>query len=356
MKVCIIGDGLVSLVLAKALNMKGLLVDILYTNKLRKYDLDRTIGISKSNVEYLNKEIVNIEKILWKINEIKVFSENFDGEEILDFRNKEIFSIIKNQKLYELLIKDIKKNKHIKFLKNKNFSISFRNKYKLIINCDVNHSITKKFFSRKIVKNYNSSAFTTIINHKSLKNNDIAIQIFTKNGPIAFLPISNNQTSVVYSFKGRNKNIEINDLIKKFNPKYEIITINNFSKFELKFSHLRKYYEENILAFGDCIHRIHPVAGQGFNMSLRDIKLLLELIDDKISLGLDLDMSICHKFQNEIKDKNFIFSTSIDWIYEIFNFESKNNLKFISRYIKTFGKNKSINLLFKKLADKGLRI
>jgi len=110
------------------------------------------------------------------------------------------------------------------------------------------------------------------------------------------------------------------------------------------------------LAFGDCIHRIHPVAGQGFNMSLRDIKVLLELIDNKINLGLDLDSSICRKFQKEIKDKNFIFSTSIDWIYEIFNFESKNNFKFISRYIKKFGKNKSINLFFKRLADKGLRI
>ena len=38
-------------------------------------------------------------------------------------------------------------------------------------------------------------------------------------------------------------------------------------------------------------------------MSLRDIKLLSELIDEKINLGLDLDSSICHEFQRRSQDK-----------------------------------------------------
>ena len=35
---------------------------------------------------------------------------------------------------------------------------------------------------------------------------------------------------------------------------------------------------DNILAFGDLLHKIHPLAGQGFNMTIRDIKVLLEII------------------------------------------------------------------------------
>ena len=75
----------------------------------------------------------------------------------------------------------------------------------------------------------------------------------------------------------------------------------------------------------NILHKIHPLAGQGFNMSLRDIKILSELIDKRIKFGLDIDNSICHEFEKNIKDKNYIFSTGIDWIYELFNFESKIN-------------------------------
>ena len=172
------------------------------------------------------------------------------------------------------------------------------------------------------------------------------------------MPISNTQTSVVYSFKtiGDKDELEIKNLIKKFNPKYEIIDIKDFSKFELKSINLRNYYKDNILAFGDLLHKIHPLAGQGFNMSLRDIKLLSKLIDDKIKIGLDLDSSICSEFQKNIKDKNFIFSIGIDWIYELFHFESKIKNQSISKFINIVGKNKSLNLFFKRFADTGLRI
>ena len=69
----------------------------------------------------------------------------------------------------------------------------------MIINCDIGNEITKKFFSKKFEKKYNSIAFTTIVDHKKLSFNNEAIQIFTNDGPIAFLPISNEKTSIVYS-------------------------------------------------------------------------------------------------------------------------------------------------------------
>ena len=52
MKVCIIGDGLVSLALANVLIRKNLPVDIVFDGNLKKYDKSRTIGISKSNIDY----------------------------------------------------------------------------------------------------------------------------------------------------------------------------------------------------------------------------------------------------------------------------------------------------------------
>ena len=134
-----------------------------------------------------------------------------------------------------------------------------------------------------------------------------------------------------------------------------IIKINDCNQFVLRSSNLRKYYKGNILAFGDLLHRIHPLAGQGFNMCLRDIKTLSKLIDDKMDIGLDIDSTICSEFQKNIKDKNYIFSVGIDCIYEIFNFESKTNSQMIGKSIELIGKNRTINSLFKKFADNGLR-
>ena len=45
---------------------------------------------------------------------------------------------------------------------------------------------------------------------------------------------------------------------------------------------MRSYYYKNILAFGDMLHRLHPLAGQGFNMTIRDIKEIYKLIQFKI--------------------------------------------------------------------------
>jgi 2-octaprenyl-6-methoxyphenol hydroxylase len=147
----------------------------------------------------------------------------------------------------------------------------------------------------------------------------------------------------------------MNNLVEKYNPIYSIKKINSWSSFRLRSSSLRNYYKGNILAFGDLLHKIHPLAGQGFNMSLRDIKLLSDLIDKKTDLGLDLDESVCYEFQKKLQSKNFIFLSGIDWVYELFNIESKINSNLLKESINIIGSNKVVNGLLQKLADSGIR-
>ena len=108
------------------------------------------------------------------------------------------------------------------------------------------------------------------------------------------------------------------------------------------------YYYKNILAFGDLLHRIHPLAGQGFNMSIRDIKEIVDLVKFKKEHGLDLDNSLCEEFEKSTKHKNYIFSHGIDSIYEFFNLDSKINSDFLSKSIQLIGQYKSVNKFFKK--------
>ncbi len=357
MKVSVIGDGLASLTLAKALANQGIKVDIFSDKKSKKYSKIQTLGISKSNIDFFNKNILNINKFLWNIDKIEIFSENLKNEKILNFENKSkpLFSIVKNNDLYNHLFLSLNKNKLIKFKKKLNKNSFTKKNYKLIFNCDYHHSISKKFFNRKTSKDYDSFAHVTTFKHKKILNNHIASQIFTKKGPFAFLPISSTETSVVYSRKGKN-DIDLKVFIKKYNKKYNILKINNFKSFELKSSNLRSYYYENIIAFGDLLHRLHPFAGQGFNMTIRDIKEIHELIKFKKDHGLDLDKSICSEFERNTKNKNYLFSSGIDFIYEFFNFENKINRNSISRSVKFLGKNKIVNKFFSKIADNGMVI
>ena len=356
MKVCILGYNLTSLVLAKALVKKEIFVDLFYEKKNTKIDTTRTIGISKSNIDFFNREITNIKKMLWPVKKIKIFTENSNDKEILKFEDQKdnLFSILQNQKIFNQLIIELKKSKFFKF---KKYIKSNNLNYNLIINCDIRNEITKKYFSKKFEKKYNSIAFTTIIDHSKLSYNNEAIQIFTNDGPIAFLPISKEKTSIVYSarMKKNKTELEINKIINKFNPKYKIKKIHKISKFDLKSINLREYYKDNILAFGDLLHKLHPLAGQGFNMSIRDIKEFLKIIDYKIELGLPIDQSVCVEFQNNVKSKNFVFSEGINFIYEYFNSNNKFGDDLIDSTARLIGQNKILNKYFKNIADIGLQ-
>jgi 2-octaprenyl-6-methoxyphenol hydroxylase len=357
MKVCIFGSGLISLTLAKCLVNMGIYVDIFSNQKINKINKSRTLGISKTNIEFFNKDILNIEKLLWPINKIEIYSKNLKNEKVLNFENNnyQLFSIVKNYELYKYLIKDLNKSKFFQSKKIFDKKKLFNKGYKLIINCEPDNFITKKFFYKKINKKYNSYAHTTIINHKKILNNNVATQIFTEKGPIAFLPMSKFETSVVYSVKG-SKNIDLENLIRKYNTKYSITKIYETFNFELKSSILRSYHYKNILAFGDLLHKLHPLAGQGFNMSLRDIKELLDLIRFKMDHGLELDESICKDFEKKSRHKNYLFSNGIDFVYEFFNLDSKMNNPFLSKSVQLLGKNRYINKFFTKFADNGIII
>jgi 2-octaprenyl-6-methoxyphenol hydroxylase len=356
MRVCILGHGLSSLTLAKALVNQNIYVEIISNKKNLKGGLSRTLGISKSNINFFNKNIINIEKLLWKLKKIEIYADNLKNEKLLNFEknNDQIFSIIKNHDLHQVLEKDLLKSKYFTKRYFKNENLSFLNDYNIIINCNYFNNFTNKYFGKKIIKEYNSVAYTTIISHKKIINNT-AVQIFTKRGPLAFLPISNIETSIVYSVHNSvKKEKDINELIKQYNLKYKIDKIDKIENFELKSLNLRSYYHKNILAFGDLLHKIHPLAGQGFNMTIRDIKILTNIIKNKLDLGLELDSSVNKEFEKNAKYKNFIFSNGVDLIHEIFNYERKTNNSVLSKSIQILGKNFSVNKAFIKIADEGI--
>jgi len=359
MNVCLIGNSLTSLTLAKSLINKKIKVFLYYEKAKKIINQSRTIGITSDNLDFIQKEIIKLNvRHIWGINQIEIF--NSDEEKILNFKKsrKNLFFIIKNEYFSKLLLNSLNKNNNFKkiFIKSKNFysKIIDNKDFDLIINCDKNNIIQKKYFNKKVYKNYYSNAYVSIVEH-SKKKNKKALQIFTKLGPLAYLPMSPTKTSIVFSVKDKKLNdSEFKKLIIKNNKKLTIKSIMPPKLFKLTFNTLNKYYSNNILGFGDCLHQIHPFAGQGFNMTVRDIKSLLNLINSKKELGLEINKNIYQEFEKKNKHLNFLFASGIDFIYNFFYFDNyylNLNSKKLFKYINN---NKLFNNLFIKYANRGL--
>ena len=368
MNVCLLGDSLTSLILAKTLINKKIKVKLYYSNQNSINSNTRTIGISSNNINFIRDEVIKIDKkLLWEIKKIEIFDDFKKNNKILNFKklDDKLFYIIKNKDFYKLLNNSLKNDNNFKKVKIKNDlfydKILEKKNFDLIINCDKKNKIYKKYFNKTFYKDYKSIAYSNIIKHNEIKN-DKAIQVFTKNGPIAFLPISQYETSVVYSAKTRkNENTikltekKFNNLILQNNKSYKIKKFYQFETFKLEFKVPRNYYFRNILLFGEGLHQIHPLAGQGFNMTLRDLKILIKIITSKKNLGLPIDESVNQEFENQIKHFNFLFANGVDFFYEFFSLQNYYFKLYSNKIFKKLDKNKKIKELFISLADYGLK-
>ena len=360
MKICLIGQNLTNLILAYLFSEKKLNVDIYLNKKIQKVKTNRTIALSSENFDYL-KSLTKSNIKHWKSKEIKIFTEDSRSKEKINFnkKNKEVFNLISYSELNEIFLKKVKKSKFIKFLNSDTVSQNILKKtkiYDLVINSENKNFISNKFFTNKIKKNYKSCAYTFLINHKHKKNN-IALQVFTKFGPLAFLPLSNTQTSIVFSYKGKKINSKkILNLFNKYNSFFSVTKISKIEDFSLSLEMLRNYTHKNILAFGELIHRIHPLAGQGFNMTIRDIKIISKIVDDRLSLGLPIDISVAEDFQNSTRHLNYLYGNAIDGIYEFFRLDNKINNSISNTVFNILNKNSVFKKYSNILSDKGLNL
>ena len=237
-KICIIGGGLTGLVTAISLSKLNCEIDLVTDNFKKSLQSDRTIAISNNNLNSLIKLNIfeNIEREIWPCNIMKLYASNMNKEFLKIFElnkekeNRKIFYMVQNTKLMKSMINKIKKIKNIHInTKEKIHSISdfgvlkkiqFNKKnykYNLIILCTGHNSnLVNNTFKNQIIENsYKELAITTILNHEFHKNN-IARQIFLDNEIVAFLPISNTQTSLVWTVKKDIKK-KSNLFIKKKN-------------------------------------------------------------------------------------------------------------------------------------------
>ncbi len=378
-KICIIGGGLSGLITAITLSKLNCDIDLVVDNFQKNTKSDRTIAISENNFIFLKKQNIShkLREIVWPSHIMKLYSEvkNKKFSKIFELNNNEkniVLYVTQNSKIMKLMMNKIKQIKSISIKRHNKIdtisssgllkSIKFNhnhNKYNLVILCVGNNSnIVRNFFDDKKIENsYNESAITTILNHKSLKNN-IVRQIFFDKEILALLPISNKKTSIVWtikksvykknnSFLKRKIKLYAKNFLKdiKFEKKIEYYDVNALIR--------KKYYKDRVLLFGDALHKIHPFTGQGFNMILRDLINLEKTLKNKISLGLDIGSEdVLSEFSEVTKPRNLGYLITNDFIKGFFSIDNKNFKNLRNTIITNLNKNSIAKDFFRNVMSR----
>ena len=361
-RICIVGDGLSGLMTALALNkIEGLEVHLI-SKKNKPLKDKRTTAISASNYEFLSSVVGKLDKkLFWPSNKINLFYETKDQNmNFLNFNEdkKNLMYIFENDKVKVKLLKEIKKKK-IKTLKKNINNLKDLSGYDLKILClgrssKIYQNIIDK---RSLDKDYKEVAIIGYVKH-SLKNLNTA-QYFLKDGPLAILPFSKNSFSFVWSvnkdfLKKNLKNVIKSKICEILKTKK--IKISNQQSYPLMLNLKRTYYKKDILILGEGLHTVHPVAGQGFNLVLRDINKLQEILKYYTGLGMSLkSCSALEDFTSNRKAENIITGIGIDLTH---NFFKQNKLldPFKETILKNVSKNNTFKKISKFISNQGLSI
>ena len=97
--------------------------------------------------------------------------------------------------------------------------------------------------------------------------------------------------------------------------------VGNKQSYPLRLTLKKNYYKNNVIILGDGLHVVHPLAGQGFNLILRDIKRLDELISKNLKLGLPIKNSNIPRDLSEVrKPENLLIGINNIIIYEEYKY------------------------------------
>lgn len=132
------------------------------------------------------------------------------------------------------------------------------------------------------------------------EHNNVAYERFTDTGPLAFLPMTDKRCSVVWTVKTDQADdvMLLNDeqFVEKLQQRFgfrlgHILKTGKRNAYPLSYIETEQLVKGRVVVIGNAAHALHPVAGQGYNLALRDVAELAELIADYDDPGHELLLS-----------------------------------------------------------------
>ena len=365
--ITIVGLGITSKLAALTLAANNRKVMIIGDENSKNQFSNLVTFFSLSSINFLKE--LNLEDVIKQSSSINEIScgklENLikDHKFQIHFKDKnnELGRVISNKILNEKLDVKINENKNInisrniniqncQFSKEKNILIlesGEKIKTKLLIITEKKTNLLDQNFKNNLIKK--DLKQTSLVLDVKSKTKNHAYQIFTEKGAIAYLPINENLASVIWSLDNSSDELDYSqeDILREINKFYKEIIycdeVLNMQKYKLQFEYAKKTFLQSIVLIGDAAHSIHPIAGQGLNLSIKDIVELKNQIDKFNYLGYPLGNSLSlSEYANLRFSDTTLYSFSTIYLDEIF--KSRNYLlnKVSNFGIQSIEKNKII--------------
>ena len=199
----------------------------------------------------------------------------------------------------------------------------------LAIAADGRQSALRELAGIDVVRwSYPQTAIVCAVTHEA-PHHGIAHEHFLPSGPFAILPMTRNRSSIVWTERNdlAPAILELDDdafaaeLKRRFGDFLGDIRVGPQRwAYPLSVVHARDYVAPRVAAVGDAAHAIHPIAGQGFNLGLRDVAALAEIIVDRLRLGLDPgDTEALMRYQKWRKPDNMMMIAATDSLNRLFS-------------------------------------
>ena len=179
---------------------------------------------------------------------------------------------------------------------------------------------------------YNHHALVTTVKTEKPHENT-ALQRFLETGPLAFLPLSagpdsndRHFCSVVWSMVPEKADEIMSLSDEQFRQQLGLALENKLGEiqwsdqrftFPLRQRHATDYVKDNIVLVGDAAHTIHPLAGQGVNLGLLDVRVLAQELIRGVEAGRQVsDSTVLHRYQR----KRIGHNLGMMWLMEGFKY------------------------------------
>ena len=160
-------------------------------------------------------------------------------------------------------------------------------------------------------------------------HHNVAYERFTSTGPLAFLPMSENRCAVVWTQSPEKVEalLALDDvqflaaLQEQFGTRLgRLLKVGKRAAYPLALTKVSEHIRPRLVLIGNAAHTVHPVAGQGFNLGLRDVAVLAQVLSEAQRAGRDIgELAVLEGYAGWRKRDNLAISTFTDGLVRTFS-------------------------------------